>query len=101
MLRPGDVINKVIINSGIIFAEIIHTHDDGRKYPASHIIWDKCVKKARELFLKNGKIVFCTMCESPLCAVNEAMVKESFRFRFKNNKVTTFSVKKLRHEEDF
>ena len=76
MLRPGDVINKVIINSGIIFAEIIHAHDDGRKYPASHIVWDKCVRRARELFLKNGKILFCTQCESPLCAVNEAMVKE-------------------------
>ena len=79
-LRPGDVVNKVIINSGIIFADILTVYEEKviKKLQASHIGRNSCVKKANSLFYTKGLANFCADCTSGQCPVNVAMIQEGY-----------------------
>ena len=79
-LRPGDVVNKVLANSGLIFADILTVYEEKvvKKLQASHIGRNNCVKKANALFYTKGLANFCTECTSGECPVNVAMVQDCF-----------------------
>ena len=81
IVRPGDVINKTIINSGLIFGTIctVYKPDTMKNLPNSHQGKNPCVQKARESFYKRSKIEYCgTDCDSLSCPVNTAMTQELF-----------------------
>ena len=80
-VRPGDVINKTIINSGLIFGAICIRHKERtmRNLPSAHVAKNPCVIKARDSFFKRSIIEYCgTDCTSTSCPVNAAMTQESF-----------------------
>ena len=79
-LRPGDLVNKVLINSGQIFADIITVYEEKvvKKLQSSHIGRNGCVKKANALFYSKGLVNFCTECTSGQCPVNTAMIQARF-----------------------
>jgi len=78
-LRPGDIVNKVVVNSGLIFGDIITVYEEkvAKKLQASHIAKNGCVKKANQLFYTKAVVKFCSECTSGLCPVNVAMVQET------------------------
>ena len=81
-VRPGDVINKTIINAGLIFGEICVVYHDkvAKGLPSSHIGRNTCVKKARASFYKKSVIEYCGIsCTSTSCPVNVAMTQENFQ----------------------
>lgn len=82
-VRPGDVINKTIINAGLIFGEICVVYNDKvvKTLPSSHIGRNSCVKRARASFYKRSTIEYCGInCTSTSCPVNIAMTQENFIF---------------------
>ena len=78
-VRPGDVINKTIINSGLIFGAlcIMYREKKLRELQNSHIGRNPCVRKARETFYKRSVIEYCGIdCLSTSCPVNAAVTQE-------------------------
>ena len=79
IVRPGDVINKMIINAGLIFGEICVVYQDKmmKVLPSSHLGRNTCVRKARASFYKKSVIEYCGIsCTSTSCPVNAAMTQE-------------------------
>ena len=78
-VRPGDIINKTIINSGLIFGAICIKYKEKtiRRLPSSHLARNPCVIKARDNFFKKSIIEYCGVeCTSTSCPVNAAMTQE-------------------------
>ena len=84
VLRPGDVINKLVINSGLIFGELCMAYREETKWrlPSAHMAKNICVKKAKQRFYATAKIVYCERCLSPRCPVNVAMTQVNY---YENN----------------
>ena len=80
-LRPGDVINKLIVNSGMIFGELIMAYSEETRWrlPSSHMAKNTCVRKAKKMFYTTGKIKYCERCLVPRCPVNTAMTQEMIK----------------------
>ena len=81
-VRPGDVINKTIINSGLIFGAICIKYKPRmiRGLPSSHLAKNPCVIKARDSFFKRSVIEYCGVeCTSITCPVNTAMTQATFQ----------------------
>ena len=78
-VRPGDVINKTIINSGLIFGAIITVYSERmiRRLPSAHMAKNPCVQKAKAHFYKYSVIEYCgPECTDASCPVNTAMTQE-------------------------
>ena len=81
-VRPGDIINKTIINSGLIFGAICIKYKEKtiKTLPSSHMARNPCVLKARDNFFKRSTVEYCgAECTSVSCPVNMAMTQELFK----------------------